>query len=91
MKRSVCQCVYRVFHIGECGVHHKVGDCSTEQVSHQGGLQVQVLVQVIQRVQNILQAVQAVLFPSSLSVVHTTVKGLVSKWQIGTQITSVFK
>ena len=59
-------------------MHHKVGDCSTEQVSRQGEVQVQVFVKVIQRVQHILQAVQSVLFPSSLSVIHTTVKGLVS-------------
>ncbi|KAG7163478.1 Alpha-1-6-mannosyl-glycoprotein 2-beta-N-acetylglucosaminyltransferase-like 1 [Homarus americanus] len=50
----------RVFHIGECGVHHKKKDCSSRAV--------------LIKVHRALQAGQRTLFPRQLVVVHTPPK-----------------
>ncbi|KAK4321555.1 hypothetical protein Pmani_007672 [Petrolisthes manimaculis] len=50
----------RVFHIGECGVHHKKKDCSSRSV--------------LNKVHRALQAGQRTLFPRQLIVVHTPPK-----------------
>ncbi|XP_042875548.1 alpha-1,6-mannosyl-glycoprotein 2-beta-N-acetylglucosaminyltransferase-like isoform X3 [Penaeus japonicus] len=50
----------RVFHIGECGVHHKKKDCSSRTVLH--------------KVHRAIQAGQHTLFPRQLVVVHTPPK-----------------
>ncbi|XP_063876468.1 alpha-1,6-mannosyl-glycoprotein 2-beta-N-acetylglucosaminyltransferase-like isoform X1 [Scylla paramamosain] len=50
----------RVFHIGECGVHHKKKDCSSRTV--------------LNKVHRTLQAGQRTLFPRQLIVVHTPPK-----------------
>lgn len=44
----------RVFHIGECGVHHRGKDCSSDRV--------------VQKVVRILSSAKQYLFPSSLSI-----------------------
>lgn len=50
----------RVFHIGECGVHHKKKDCSSRTVLH--------------KVHRAIQVGQHTLFPRQLVVVHTPPK-----------------
>jgi len=50
----------RVFHIGECGVHHKKKDCSSRVV--------------LNKVHRTLQSGQRVLFPRQLVVVHSPPK-----------------
>jgi len=50
----------RVFHIGECGVHHKKADCDSNIV--------------IQKVKTILKTAKNYLFPPRLSVMRTVLK-----------------
>jgi len=50
----------RVFHIGECGVHHKKADCDSNVV--------------IQKVKTILKTAKNYLFPPRLSVMRTVLK-----------------
>jgi len=50
----------RVFHIGECGVHHKKSDCDSNSV--------------IEKVKSILQTAKEYLYPEKLSVVKSPLK-----------------